>query len=282
MSTSEPDPLRAITYLSPGLPRELFELVCAHVGAALGRAVLLEEDSRTSGPMHAEADPFAPGADGAPPRADLGFVCSPSYLWLRDQARPSVELVPAGFVFRDPRHGREPVYWSELIVNAQHPACSLADLEGRMWGYNDDCSLSGHFAVLQELSARGFGPDFFAAHVVTGSHRASVEAVLRGSIDGAAIDSTVLARLRREYPELGTRLRVLESFGPYPIQPIVLRGELAPDLGAPLAAALLRLGEDPAQAERLAAFDLIGCAPLDDGAYEAERRALRELGKLPG
>jgi len=282
LSTTAPGPLRAITYLSPGVPRALFELVCEHLGRALGRAVVLEEDGRTSGPMHARADPFAPGSGREPARADLGFVCSPSYLWLRAQARPSVELVPAGFVFRDPRHGREPVYWSELVVQADHPARSLEDLEGRVWGYNDECSLSGYFATLQELAARGCGSSFFAAQVRTGSHLGSIEALLKGSIDGAAIDSTVLARLRRERPELRDRLRVLASLGPFPIQPVVLRVELAATLGVPIAAALLRLGADPAQAARMRPFDLEGCAPLDDRAFEAERQALRRLGKLPG
>ena len=48
-----------------------------------------------SGPMHGDHDPFA-SRD-----ADLGFLCSLSFLYLPEQATPSIELVPAAFVFHD-------------------------------------------------------------------------------------------------------------------------------------------------------------------------------------
>ena len=220
--------------------------------------------------MHGTADPFAEGA------ADIGFLCSPSYLYLRERT-PSVDLVPAGFVFRNARHSGEPVYFSEVVVRKEHRARVFADLAGAVWGYNDECSLSGYFSTLQELSSLGRDDRFFRRWVRTGSHVASVRSVLDGAIDGAAIDSVALDLMLRERPAWRSRLRVLESFGPFPIQPVVIRSSLAAEWRAPIAEALLDL---PGDAGALARFGLEDCVPISDEAYGAEYRALCALGCL--
>ncbi len=266
--------LRAVTFLSPGVPLELFELVVQHLARELGREVRLESEIRHSGPMAGDDDPFADG------RADLGFLCSPSYLYLSSLRRPSVELVPAGFAFGDPRNAGRPVYFSEVIVRRSDPAAALVDLRGRVWGFNDRCSLSGYFSVLQQVDSPRQNGTFFSRMLCTGSHRDSIESVLDGRIDGAAIDSNALRSLYRERPELCRELRVVESLGPFPIQPIVLRaGDRR--LRDRIAAALLGLADDRDLRSALAACGLERCVPVDEGLYDCERRALVELGVLP-
>lgn len=264
-------PLRAITYLSPGIPIELFGEVTRHLGRGLSRSFELESEGRISGPMHGEYDPFAAG------RADLGFLCSPSYLYLRALREPSVELVPVGFVFDDPRNGGQPHYFSDAIVRADRDVTSLEELRGGVFGFNDSCSLSGYFAARQELAGRAKADDFFAKEVCTGSHAASIEAVLAGEVDLAAIDSNVLALLAEELRE---RLRVIESWGPHPIQPIVLSRRAASEIGPAVTTALLGMMDDPEAGPALRAFGLARCVPIDDALYEQERRALEELGQL--
>ena len=267
--------LRALTFLAPGIPFELFELVTKHLALRLGRGIRLEAESQSSGPMHGDEDPFGTG------RADIGFLCSPSYLYLRSLERPSVGLVPAGFAFRDNRARGEAVTFSDVVVRAGHRARDFGDLAGGTWGYNDDCSLSGYFSVLQKLAEIGCAWSYFGRCVHTGSHDASIEAVLAGTIDAAAIDSTVLARARRERPELAWQLRVVESWGPFPVQPIVVRSALGPTWPARISHALLDLHADHSRFERLRALGLECCVPVDDDAYAEERRALRALGRIP-
>ena len=115
----------------------------------------------------------------------------------------------------------------------------------------------------------------------TGSHHASIRALLEGSVDVAAIDSTALARALRERPELEARLRLLESLGPFPIQPVVARRALGREFVNRVGAALLELHASPERAARLAEFGLEGCVPIDDSAYAEERRALQALQQLP-
>ncbi len=267
--------LRALTFLSPGIPLPFFRELTDYLSASLGCPIELEVESRSSGPMHGQEDPFAEG------RADVGFLCSPSYLYLRDQERPSVTLVPAGLVFRDARHGGDPVYYSDVIVRADRQVHRFEDLAGATLGYNDECSLSGYFSALQTLAEKGHDRAFFGGYVRTGSHHASIAAILDGSIDVAAIDSNVLAIHGRLHPDLGSRLRLLESWGPFPIQPIVVRSGLGGTWASRLSEALLRLDVSQPGLEGLAGFGLERCVPIDDGAYVEERRALCALGELP-
>ena len=63
--------LRLITYLAPSIPEELFRRGAERLDASL------ELVTRISGPLEGDDDPFADG------RADVGFVCAPTYRWMR-------------------------------------------------------------------------------------------------------------------------------------------------------------------------------------------------------
>ena len=65
--------------------------------------------------------------------------------------------------------------------------------------------------------------------------------VAGGEADAAAIDSNVLRTQLGSAPELGERLRVVETWGSFPVQPVVLRSGLHPELKERLRAVLLAL-----------------------------------------
>lgn len=58
-------------------------------------------------------------------------------------------------------------------------------------------------------------------------------------------DSLVLAVACRDHPELARRLRVIDTFGPSTIQPVVAAGRLDESLRADLRSALLELHHGP-------------------------------------
>lgn len=59
-----------------------------------------------------------------------------------------------------------------------------------------------------------------------GWHQVSIELVVSGRVDASAVDWHVLAVELRDRPDLANRLRVVDSFGPSPIQPVVARRSL--------------------------------------------------------
>jgi phosphonate transport system substrate-binding protein len=254
--------IRLLTYLAPSIPAGLFELVSAEIESATGVGVALDFETRVSGPTP-DADPFADG------RADVAFVCGPSFSLLRAAGR-AVEIVNAAPVFDDPRNAGRPVYFSDVIVRRGHPAHSLPDLQSSVWAYNDRQSLSGWFRMLARLETLGFGrePDaFFSRVVASGSHLASIDLVVRGDADVSAVDSNTLLLARRREPSLDGRLRVLESWGPSPVQPIVARPGLPAELRERIAGALLGMAESSDAGRRLRELGVLRFAPVAEPDY---------------
>ena len=105
--------------------------------------------------------------------------------------------------------------------------------------------------------------------------------MLAGEIDVAAIDSNVLALSERAFPWLRERLRVVESWGPHPIQPVVLSASLTAELGEAVTTALLDIMNDSEVGPALSRLGLKRCVPIEDELYAEERAALESLGQLP-
>jgi phosphonate transport system substrate-binding protein len=268
--------LRFVTYLSPGIPRAFFEAVVEHVRRTLGRRASLSMETRVSGPMRGGDDPFSKG------EADIGFVCAPSFFWLREMEDPPVELLPTAPVFGDVRSPGQPVYFSEVVVRRESPARSFLDLRGSSWAYNDPCSLSGYYNLLKKLAEMSEYGGFFGRVYCSGSHLESMRMICRGEAEAAAIDSNVLRIKLKSSPGLGERLRVIESWGPFPIQPVVVRSDLPTELKVRLHAALLAIGLDGEVPPALAAFGLERFAPSTYDHYAAEERAMRECERTLG
>jgi ABC-type phosphate/phosphonate transport system substrate-binding protein len=221
--------LRLLTYLSPSIPRGLYELVAGDLGAEL------RFEEAISGPLAGDDEPFSRGL------ADVGFVCSPSFRFLNATSRV-VDLLPLPVPVGERAAGR-PVYFADVVVRADSLVSTFEGLRGGRWSYNDRNSKSGWFSMLGRVAPEP-AETFFEALVQSGSHLRSLDMVASGAADAAAIDSNVLALHRGFHPEL----RVLESWGPFPIQPAIVRRTLPADEKARIAATLLTMRERHADA----------------------------------
>lgn len=222
--------LLAATYLAP-CNRPLYEFVAEACGAS---ELVVGKDWR-------ELDAGA---------VDMAFVCSPPVIWLGG----AVEAVAAP-ILTDARFGGKPLYCSEVVVNSESPFRSLEDLRGRRWAINEPSSWSGYWVTLQRIGSW----DFFGDVVEAGFHEAALRMVAKGDIDGAAIDCHVLGVALRNDPELASRLRVVETLGPAPSQPVVVRSGLEAGVKARISERLLRL-HSPLMKE----FGVEGFAPAPD------------------
>ena len=267
-----PRELRLLTYLSPGLPLALFGAVADHLRRSPelgGRGIALASEERVSGPDQSSVDrsedPFSRG------EADVGFLCAPTYLRLREREHPPAELLGVAPVFVDERTSGKPVYFCDVIVHRSSLARSFWDLKGGTWAYNDPCSLSGHGGLAARLGSTETIGTFFGRTIRSGSHPASVRLVADGTADVASIDSNVLKILLEQTPALREEVRVLESWGPYPIQPVVVRTDLDPALKVALRQSLLKAQDDPLTRRELEAFGLKRFVAVDEEDYDAVR-----------
>jgi phosphonate transport system substrate-binding protein len=172
------------------------------------------------------------------------------------------------------RYGGGPIYFSDVIVHRDSPARSFPDLHGRSWAYNDLDSHSGYNLTRYELISRGETRGFFSKVIEAGSHQRAMRLVAEGAVDGTAIDSQVLAIESRDHPELAEQLRVVDSFGPSTIQPVVAAHRLDAGLKRALRGVLLHLHTDPAAQEVLAHGFVARFVAVSDARYDDIREML--------
>jgi phosphonate transport system substrate-binding protein len=254
-------PLRFATFLAPNM-LPVYRFLAARIGERLGRRVELV--------LGTSFDQFERG------EADLGVICGLPYVWLADRRPRPVEPLAAP-VLAGGRYGGRPVYYSDVIVSRDSPIGCLEELRGRSWAFNEPASHSGHTVTLHALVRMGVRPGFFARIVEAGFHQRAIRLVHAGAVDAAAIDSQVLAVELRDHPALAAGLRVVGSFGPSTIQPVVAASHLPGRLKDRVRELLVGLGEDPTARPSLAHGLIDRFAPVDDTAYDDIRTMLATI-----
>ncbi len=245
-------PLVFATYLAPRL-LPVYQSIAAAVAERLGIPAHLEVGRSFNQLVNGEID--------------VAFLCGLPYVRLAEQLDPLAAPVVAG-----DRYGGRPVYFSDVIVRHESPFQTFADLRGATWSFNDPDSHSGYLVTLTRLLELGQTDAFFGRVVDAGWHQVSIEMVASGRVDASAVDSHVLAVELRDRPELASRLRVIESFGPSPIQPIVARRSLDPGLRKQLQEALTGLA-----GEKLGRGLVERLVPIADSWYDPIRAMLTRV-----
>src|SRR4029453_3479839 len=123
----------------------------------------------------------------------------------------------------------------------------------------------------------GAQPGFLARVVEAGFHQRAIRLVHEGAVDAAAIDAQVLGIELRDHPGLADGLRVVGSFGPSTIQPVVAASRLPGWLKDQVRDLLVELGDDPTARPALDHGLIDHFTPVDDGAYDDIRAMLATI-----
>ena len=160
---------------------------------------------------------------------DVCWMCGWPYALRADGPSPGLDLIAAP-VMADPHYLDRPVYFSDVVVRADSRYTTFAELRGSAWAYNEPRSHSGYNVVRHFIAGRQIHGKFFGTVIESGSHQASIDLIVNGAVSASAIDSTVLAAILRLRPTLQSVLRVIETIGPSPAPPWVMRSSLPRDL----------------------------------------------------
>jgi phosphonate transport system substrate-binding protein len=200
-------------------------------------------------------------------------ICGLPYVWLADRRPPPVEPLAAPVLAGD-RYAGRPIYYSDVIVPHDSPISCLEELRGCSWAYNEPTSHSGHTITLYSLVQGGVRPGFLGRVVEAGFHQRAIRLVATGAVDAAAIDSQVLAIELRDQPQLAARLRIIDTFGPSAIQPVVAASRLPEQLKDGVRELLIGLGDDTSARPVLDHGFIQGFTAIDDAAYDDIRAML--------
>jgi phosphonate transport system substrate-binding protein len=254
-----PRRLRFVSYLAPNL-LPVYGFIARHVGMRLGRPTEL----RAGGPYDELDDP-----------PEVAFLCSLAYVEHARRAAPTVEPIAAP-VLHGARYGGRPIYFSDVIARWDSPFRSFADLRGQSWSFNEPLSQSGYGITRHHLLRLGETRGYFGNVVEAGFHERSIRLVRSGAVAASAVDSQVLAVAMRDHPELAADLRVIDSLGPSPIQPVVVARHLPAALKGDLRAVLVEMAGYPGARQRLAHGFVERFVPVGDAAYDPIRAMLAE------
>ena len=137
------------------------------------------------------------------------------------------------------------LYTTYVIVPKNSRIERMEDLRGKVFGFTDPLSYSGHLAIIEYLKRRQEVPErFFKRYIYTYNHDKSIWAVANNLVDGASIDSMIYDYALIKTPELISNIRIIATMGPAPTGPIVMRKNLSPELKEKLRTVFLNMDKD--------------------------------------
>ncbi|MBX3067002.1 MAG: PhnD/SsuA/transferrin family substrate-binding protein [Anaerolineae bacterium] len=201
---------------------------------------------------------------------DAAWICGLPYVTRADAAASQIELLCAP-VMQGDRYASKPIYFSDVVVRSDSAFQRFEDLRGTRWAINERGSHSGYNVVRWYLANHGLNGDFFGSVIESGGHLLSLQLVLNGEVDAAAIDSTVLETELRSDPTLAQRIRVIEAMGPSPIPPYVVQKSLPNEDKRRLRQAFLTIHEDSRGRHILAKGGYERFVAVTDADYDVTR-----------
>jgi phosphonate transport system substrate-binding protein len=205
---------------------------------------------------------------------DVAFVCTSAYIV--GQRDFGMQLLAAPQVMGDT------VYHSLLIVLADSPAQTMADLRSGVFAFTDPISTSGRnypIWLVQQMDETA--ESFFSRTFYTYSHDDAIRAVANHVADGAAVDSLVYAFALEREPELAQKTRVIHQSPAFGIPPVVVSPEARPQLVADLQAALLQMNKTTAGQAALQVAGMDGFVLIEDALYQSVRELETAVNREP-
>lgn len=200
-------------------------------------------------------------------RIEVAYFGPFSYVLAKSKA-PNIEPFAVGV------ERGSPTYQSVLIATAGGPVKTLADVRGKPFGFGDQASTSSHLAprahLLKNHQLNG-ETDYRPVHL--GTHDAVARAVQAGQVPAGALSKPILDNLIAKGMVDASKIVQLELSAPIPNYPLVMQGNLSPELKTAIRAAFLDLKD----AEILKSFRVQGFAPTDDRAYDVLRETAQVL-----
>lgn len=244
------------TGLSPSQSLARYRTITEYLSAKLGQPVELVQRK-----TYAEVDDLL--REG---KTGIAFVCSSSYVIGQESFGEKLVAVP---VIRG-----TPYYQSVIIVNAASSITQFGELKGKSVALVDPQSTSG--ALYFSVKAGEFGGLLhLKSHIFTYSHDYSINAVLDGLVDGAAVDSNILAAALERDARLKTALRVIDTSPPFPNNPVVASPSIDSAVLARAQALLLAMHDDADGKTALALAAIDRFVLLSDEEYKSVRELVQ-------
>ncbi len=211
-------------------------------------------------------------------KADIAALNSFGYLLAHEKYGAEARLVVL-------RHGSA-TYQSQFVVKKDSAIKKLEDLNGKVISFVDPSSTSGYLLPMKTLKDKKIVPK---ETIFSMKHDSVITKVYLGEVDAGATfysppTEGKMEDARRlvltQYPDVESRVRILELSDPIPNDPIVFRKEMDEEMKKKITEVLLKF---VATEEGKNAFkEMYGVTDLKvttDKDYESVRNMLSSIGK---
>ena len=194
-------------------------------------------------------------------RIEVAYFGPFSYVLAKTKA-PAIEPFAVGV------ERGSPTYQSVMIAKAGGPISTLEHIRGQSFGFGDHASTSSHLAPRAHiLKTTGLDGDKDYRPVHLGTHDAVARAVQAGQVPAGALSKPILESLIQKGTIDRTKITELALSAPIPNYPVVMQGNLKPELKEAIKRAFVELDDEVV----LKAFRVESFAPTSDGAYDVLR-----------
>jgi phosphonate transport system substrate-binding protein len=169
-------------------------------------------------------------------RCDIAIVYA--YAFIRGEREFGMQALAV------PQIAGKTIFRAVILVPKSSSAKSLLNLRGKRFGSSDIPTTSWLFPATI-LKHYGEDPNhFFGEHILTGSHDKSIQALLEGFIDVAAVPGIVYDLIASEDPSILKKTRILISSPPFGIPPIAVNPHMDKKLREETLSVLLNMQSD--------------------------------------
>jgi phosphonate transport system substrate-binding protein len=209
----------------------------------------------------------------------IGYYGPESYIKANEASDGKVEAFAQAMWGGGPYRKKDDGYRSYIIVKADSPYQSIADLKGKNLALVSASSTSGNLIPRVELGKEINSKlqDHFKSVFFAGSHTASALAVLQGRADAAAVADVTLdwAVDKKEFD--ADTFRIVWTSSKLPLDPFAWRKDLlSQELRDKILNAMLTLASTPEGREFLKKTRSDTIERVDDKAYDGVRAVMKE------
>ena len=257
-------------FATPKEHRAQFGPLCAYLSKVLGIPVELQQTASYETLVQQMVDG----------QIDIALLSPLSYVHAYAR-QPRMQLVARTLAFGAPE------YSAFLLVRADDPAMTLADLQGRRVAWVDPLSTAGYLFPYASIIEQGLTPDaVFAEQRFAGTHDAALAALLQGKVDVAAVSSGTLSRLREKSDDaaFAAGVRILTKSGRIPYDALAVGPQLSRDAARKIGWAFMGLSTRTAEGRQilLRTWGLSGWVPAENSAYDGVRAVLAAVERAEG
>ena len=211
-------------------------------------------------------------------RADVATLNAPGYILAHSRFKTEARLIVE-------RHGAT-TYQSQIVVRADGPIKSLADIEGKKFAFVDPMSMSGYLMPQKLLADKKINP---AETIFAQRHDNVITMVYQKQVDAGATwhspphkgkmqDARLL--VQTQYQDIEKQVKIIHLTDHFPNDPIVFRAGLPQKIKEDTIKHLVSyISTEEGKRifhDLLRANDLVKCS---DSTYDGVRQMLKKLNK---